>query len=695
MLGWFKRKLDDAARRHGLLPPTEPASDAGQLSVAALIAAGNQHVQAGQWADAERCYGQAVLQQPDNAKAHTNLGFVLCQLGLDDGAAHCLRRALLLEPDISDAHYLLGNISERRGDFDAAISRYEHALVLQPSLDHCRRDLCRALFQAGRVEQALAIVREGIATNPEFADFHFYLGNLQFVQRELEQAVASYRVALSLGAGYADVYSALGCVLHQQGHVDEAVQRLRQAYAIDPGIAEAQYQSGFQFLMLGQTEQARANFEMAIALEPQLLKAHANLLCALSFSTAHSASEYLGCAARYAAIMSARALPYVHSGPLVADKPVLRVGFVSGDLRAHPVAFFLEGVLQHINRNRFELHAFSNNPTDDQISERMRPLFHHWHVVRALDDGALAAQVQSLGIDILIDLSGHTVENRLPVFAWRPAPLQVSWLGYFASTGMPEIDYLLADPVSLPQELRAFYSEEIWYLPDTRLCMTPPLTRVRLDVAPPPALRNGYVTFGSFQAMYKLGDAVLQQWAQVLNALPTARLRLQLPQLDQPGRQDYLRERLLGCGIDPQRVDMHGGVPWEQYLAAHAEIDLILDSFPYPGGTTTAEALWMGVPTVTLVGSTMLALQGASMLRCAGLPQFVASTSRQYVELALRHAADVAALAALRIGLREQVLASPLFDGNRFARNLELALSAMWRKRCARADAPSEPAAAR
>ena len=679
MLTWLKNWFDAAARRHGLLVP-EPAPTArgpDGAGAAALISQGNALVQAGQWVQAERRYRQAAVLEPDDAKAQVNLAFVLQHLGIKDGAENCLRRALTLEPDQGDAHYMLGNILEERGDVVAAIACYERALGLNPGFDHCRRDLCRALFEAGRTAQARAVVQAGIDANGQFADFHFYLGNLQFVEQQLDAAASSYRSALSLGARYPGVYSALGCVLHQQGQVDEAVQSLRQAFALDPGIAEAQYQSGFNFLVQGQNEQARANFEMAIALQPDMYKAHANLLCALSFSPAHAPLDYQRYARRYGALLSSRATPLEHQRH-DRGAGALRVGFVSGDFRAHPVAFFLEGVLRQMDRGRFELHAFSNNPNDDQITERLKPLFAQWHEIRDLDDQALARRVQALGIDILVDLAGHTFHNRVAAFAWRPAPVQVSWLGYFASTGVREMDYLLADPVSLPQELHEFYSEEIWYLPDTRLCMTPPLTRGRLEVDAPPALRNGYITFGSFQALYKLGDEVLRQWATVMQRLPGSRLRLQVPQLDQPGMRQYLLQRLAALGIEAQRIDTFAGVPWEQYLAAHAEIDLILDSFPFPGGTTTAEALWMGVPTVTLMGQTMLARQGASMLGCAGLGHWVAHSPAQYVDLALRHASDVPALAELRAGLRQQVLASPLFDGTRFARNLEQAFEGMW-----------------
>jgi hypothetical protein len=284
--------------------------------------------------------------------------------------------------------------------------------------------------------------------------------------------------------------------------------------------------------------------------------------------------------------------------------------------------------------------------------------------------------IHAEGLHVLVDLSGHTKNNRLPVFAWKPAPVQVSWLGYFATTGVAEMDYLLADETGVPESHREDFTETIWYMPDTRLCFTPP--EYDLPISLLPALGNGYLTFGCFQNLAKLGDEVLSAWGEILTALPSARLRLQSKQLDNPTVQAALRLRLHQYGIDPSRVAMHGSTSRETYLSAHAEVDVILDTFPYTGGTTTSEALWMGVPTVTLAGDTLLSRQGASLLAAAGLEDWIATSEAGYVAKAIALAADLPRLARLRAGLRTQALASPLFDAPRFARNLEAALWGMW-----------------
>jgi predicted O-linked N-acetylglucosamine transferase (SPINDLY family) len=259
--------------------------------------------------------------------------------------------------------------------------------------------------------------------------------------------------------------------------------------------------------------------------------------------------------------------------------------------------------------------------------------------------------------------------------------VQVSWLGFFASTGLPTIDYLLADPVSVPKSHREHFTETVWYLPETRLCFTPPTNRTGLELTPLPAVQNGYITFGCFQNLTKVNDAVLAIWGRIFLSLPEARLRLQSSQMNCSTTCEYLQHRLSQIGIMPERVIMEGHVPREEYLAAYANVDIILDTFPYPGGTTTCEALWMGVPTLTLAGGTLLARQGASMLACADLEDWIARDENDYITRTLFHASDIDRLAQLRSGLRQKVLASPLFNGPRFALHLEDALQQMWQQK--------------
>jgi protein O-GlcNAc transferase len=361
----------------------------------------------------------------------------------------------------------------------------------------------------------------------------------------------------------------------------------------------------------------------------------------------------------------------------------LRVGMVSADLCAHPVGYFVEGVLAALATQasgRLEMFAYSNTLATDTVTARIQSHLKGWHCVADDSDTSLVDRIRNDQIDILIDLSGHTGGNRLPVFARRAAPVQISWLGYFATTGVQAIDYLIADPWTLPEALENQFTEKILRLPETRLCFTAPTLEVK--VTPLPAAVNGYLTFACFNALPKMNDAVVALWARVLKGVPGSRLHLMAPQLSEPSTRDETLRRFGAHGIPTARLIIRGPVPRDQYLATYQQVDIALDPFPYTGGTTTVEALWMGVPVLTLAGTTFLSRQGVGFLMNAGLPEWIADSEDDYVQRAIAHASNLPALARLRAGLRSQVLASPVFDAPRFARHFEAALRNVWQQWC-------------
>jgi protein O-GlcNAc transferase len=629
----------------------------------------------GRLAEAEAAYRRALGLQPSSAETYATLGDVLHELRRHAEAEACYTAAVAISPNFAEAHLKLGEIRHDLDRLDKAEASYRRALAIRPNLAEAHGNLAIVLHTLGRAAEAEECCRRALAIRPDFADAHSNLAKILHDLGRLAEAEESYRRALSIRPHHAVPHYNLGNLLRACGRFDEARECYYRALAIRPQYADALNNLGNVLEELGRLREAEDCYRRALVIQPDCARYRSNLLFGLLYNAVTSAS-YLDEAVTYGRIAAAN-VSQRYSAWLCPMQPRrLRVGLVSGDLRRHVVGLFLDGVLASIDRARIDFLAYSTTAEEDELTARLRPCFSAWRPLFGIDDEAAARLIHEDGLHVLIDLSGHTARNRLPVFAWKPAPVQASWLGYFATTGVAEIDWFLADETGVPPQHQGHFTERLWYLPETRLCFTPPDTAE--PVAPLPALRRGFVCFGSFQKRAKIDDAVLRVWSRVLAACPGARLRVQNGSFADAQAAESFRVRLEAQGIGASRVELHGPMPRDAYLAAHAEVDILLDTFPFPGGTTTCEALWMGVPTVTLAGETLIARQGASLLTAAGLPEWIAEDEDDYVAKALAYAADLEGLARLRAGLREQVAASPLFDAPRFARHLEEALWGMW-----------------
>ncbi len=586
--------------------------------------------------------------------------------------AHSL---LKLYPDSGIVWKLFGLSLQVQGK--DALSALRKAAEFLPNDAEAHGNLAAALRARGQLEAAAASARRALQIRPGFAEAHNNLGVILQDLGQLDEAVASYVRALEIKPDFFEVYNNLGGASKELGRLDDAMACYRSVLEIKPDFAEAHNNLGLVFKELGQFDDALTSFRRALEIKPDYVEAHDNLLFSLNY-TAHSPEYCLEEARQYGRMVAKKVATRFSTWQCPAQPQCLRVGIVSGDLRNHPVGYFLENLLMQIDPARIELIAYPTVMQVDALTTRIKPYFASWKPLFNLSDADAARLIHADGVHVLVDLSGHTGKNRLPVFAWKPAPVQVSWLGYFATTGLAEIDYVLADAVTVTEAQRGYFSEIVLHL-ETLTCFTPP--DVDLPVASLPALKNGFVTFGCFQRLDKIGEPVLSAWANILTALPSARMRMQCQQLGNSVMVQKFIQRLHQYGINPARVTMHGAMSREAYLSAYSEVDMLLDTFPYTGATTTCEALWMGVPTLTLAGDTMLARVGASVLTDVGLEEWIATNVEDYIAKALVLAGDIAKLTALRAVLREQVLASPIFDAPRFARNLEAVLWDMWQAR--------------
>ncbi len=598
-------------------------------------------------------------------------------------ALECYEKALQLTPRMARAHLNRGNILLASGDALAALAAYQTALSHDPAYAAAHYNSGNALVALGRGADALAAYKRAISLKPDFVDAEVALGAVLDDLGQFDAAAASYRRALVMQPEYAQVHSNLGNALTKLGQFGDAVASYRRALEIDPGYAEAHNNLGNALKDLGRLSEAETCYRRALTLKPAYTEAHSNLLFVLNYSDDCGSSLSLSEAQRYGATVKREARASANSGSNREPERCLRVGFVSGDFRTHPVSYFFATVLDALvlqTSGRLEFFCYSNHLDTDSVTERIKSLCSGWRSIVELPDELAAMRIKDDEIDILIDLAGHTAHNRLPLFAWNPAPVQVSWLGYFATTGVAAMDYLIADPWTLPESEEANFTEKIWRLPETRLCFTPP--DVSVEVNPLPALGNGYLTFGCFNNLTKMNDKVVALWAQVLTAVPDSRLFLKSPQFKEVSIQQSVTERFAACGIAPGRLIMEGLSSRAAYLKTYQRVDIALDPFPYTGGTTTCEALWMGVPVLTLAGERFLSRQGVGLMMNAGLPEWIASNADEYVARAVSHARDLKTLALLRSGLRQRVLASPLFDAPLFAHHFERALRKIWQQWC-------------
>lgn len=651
--------------------------------IEAHINLGNALHDLGEHEAALASYRRVLEINPGHAAAHANIGTVFLQTSRLEEAVASLQRALQLRPDYVEAHNNLGNAHKKLGNLEQAAASYRAALTFAANFAEAHSNLGNVLRDLGELESAIAHSRQALALKPAFAEAFLNLGTALKDAGRVHEAVTSYESALLIKPELLEAHNALGVALLELRQFERAQACMRRALELDPKNVEARCALGVALQEVGQIDAALASLRQGLVDDPEFLPGRSNLLFTCNLAIGQETAQLLAEAQCFGDIAARRAQAYKASPNAAEAGRCLRVGLVSGDLRIHPVAYFIDSVLAALAESalgRIEIIAYSTHATADAMTERLKVHCGEWRAVAGMSDQRLAALIRSDGIDILVDLSGHTAHNRLPMFAWKPAPVQASWLGYMATTGVAAIDYAIGDPWSVPDGAETGFTEKVWRLPETCLCLTPP--DVDVAVSPLPAVANGYVTFGSFNNLTKINEHVVAVWARVLLAVPGSRLLLKSKQFDAEVVRQEMAGRFTRHGIGGERLMLEGFGTRRAHFESFHRVDIALDPFPYPGVTTTAETLWMGVPVLVRTGDRMLSRLGLSLAMNAGLPDWIADSDDDYVARATVHAGDLAKLAHLRATLRQQVLASPLFDAKRFARHFENALRGMWSVWC-------------
>ncbi len=624
---------------------------------------------------------RAIAIKPDYAEAHGNLGNVFKTLGRLDEAVDLYRKALAINPDFADAYNNLGAALKDMGKLDEAIASYRNAIAINPDDAGAHFNSGIVFQDLGNPDEAVASYRKSIAIRPDDAVAHNNLGAALLTLGTLDEAVVSYRNAIAIRPDFAGAHNNLGAALQELGKLDEAMASFHKALAINPNFAKAHNNLGVALQNLGRLNEAEASFNKALAIEPDFSGAGRNLLCAMlnvpGLSPKDLFAEHLRFSERHSKGVARPTEDFTNDPD--PDRR-LRVGYLSSDFQNHPVGKNVFPLLSCHDRAKFEIFCFADVPRPDAMTERFRSCVDHWRPIAGKPDSEVAAMVRADAIDVLVCLAGRFDKNRPLVCAHRAAPVQVSFHDG-ATSGLEEMDYWLTDGFLHPADTKERFTEALHRL--AVFYQYPPIEEAP-TVAALPAEQAGFVTFVSFNNPAKINEEVIRLWAEVLKSVPGSRVLLKYKNLyAQPALRDHVVEGFAARGIERDRVRF---AVLDDTLAEHlkhyGEADIALDPFPFNGATTTFQALWMGVPVVSLAGETFISRAGGSILHHAGLGDLAVETPEAYVASARDLAEDLARLRTLRANLRERMATSPLCDAPAYARSVESAYRDMWRTWC-------------
>ena len=587
----------------------------------------------------------------------------------------------------ADARMSCGAIAGLRGDHAQAEAYCRQALAIDPKMPGAHFNLGIALRSQGKFAEACLSFKRATGLKAAYSEAMDALAHAYISLYDWPAAVQTLNEIIAIWPFKAEMHCNLGSVYQAMGRPQDAIASYEEALKINPRLGVALNSLGSAYLAQGDFELAERCYRQCLSTTPGDLQARSNLLMLLNYLPDADPASVFAEHLEWGRVAESRITRLAPAGGDYDPQRRLRVGYVSPDFREHSVASFIEPVLRHQDRSRFKVCCYSSLPTPDETTLRIRAAVDVWRDIDKLSDGEAAQQIRDDRIDILVDLSAHTSGGRLGIFAARPAPVQMTWMGYPNTTGLGAIDYRITDGVADPAGEDAYYSEALLRLDGCFLCYQPVVDAPQPE--PLPALANGYVTFGSFNNFSKINPGVLQLWSEVLKQVPGSRLFLKCPALTDDTVKARVSAELQALGIGAERLDLMGHTRTRQeHLALYGRVDIALDTFPYNGTTTTCEAMWMGVPVLSLVGKHHAGRVGASLLNAAGLTGWLADTPEAFSDIAQSVAKDLAGLNRLRGALRSQLADSTLCDAAGFVRRLEEALRRVWIRSVA--DMPSK-----
>jgi predicted O-linked N-acetylglucosamine transferase (SPINDLY family) len=659
------------------------------------------HEAAGRVASAIDCYQRALQYQPNLAEANGNLANVLAREGRKREAVTHYQQALRLRRHYPEAHSGLGAALVELGQVDAGVPHLREALRLKPDFATAWGNLANALMRQEKLDEAIHCYQQVIRLKPDTAIAHNNMGYAFARQGNIDASLACYEQALKVDPKHIAAYYNLGNALERLSKLDDAVRNYRRAIELKPNFADAFNNLGSALLRQGFLDEAMSSFQEALRLDPQMATAQSNRLFWLNYIPQSDPDALIAECCQWGKLQEPATSPPSHTNDPDPER-LLRIGYVSPDFRQHALRRYFEPVLEHHDRHRVHITCYAEVARPDAVTARLKNLADAWQWTVSLSDDQLAQRIRDDRIDILVDLAGHTGNNRLRVFALKPAPVQATWLGYLNTTGLSSMDYRITDEVLDPLSgvrcpvsgVKSDSSDTGLRTPDSGLISRDTEELLRLpggmccfaklpdepSVTPLPALRRGYLTFGSLHNLFKINKEVLDVWSELLKNLPAARLLIFRDSLTGRAQQRLVQE-FAERGIGGERLDLRHSPSTDRYLEVYNEIDVSLDTFPVTGGVTTCESLWMGVPVISLCGLTPLARNSAALLHRVGLTDWIVHSTKEYLSLAAKLPQELDRLAVLRAELRASVVKA-LCDAEGFTRVLEDAYRTIWRRWC-------------
>lgn len=666
-------RLDEAQTLYRKILESHP-KHADALNLLATIS-----LQKGDFRPAITLLHKAISLQPKRADYYSNLGSAERGVGELDKAINSFLKALTLQPGHLESQFNLGQSQLELGDFTSAATSFRRILQTKPTFIPAHEMLARSLLGQGLLDEALSSLHSIVERNPQYSNAYCEIGNIHQTQSQLPEAILAYKQALALAPDNAVAYNNLGNTLVKQGKLHAALHEYQEALRCDPNLAEASINLSWTYKEHGLIREAVACLEHHLQRHPADHRAHSDMLFSMNYDPAYSPAQLYTAAHAWWQKHAPKHPPlFSHQSRQTEQK--IRIGFLSPDFREHPVGTFLLPLFSSIDQEQeASLHCYAEirEQQMDAISHRFRELASSWHCTAGLSAIEAATRIHEDQIDILIDLAGHSANNRLDIMALQAAPLQASWLGYVNTTGLPVIQYRLTDAVADTPGMEASYSESLLRLPDTFFCYQPPAFAPAIGELP--ALANGQITFGSLNNPAKITEEVVSLWSKILLSVPNSRLIL----VGKPFADEFIKNRYLNLftqyGVSADRLEPISTLPLPDYLQLYNRIDIALDPFPHNGHTITCHTLWMGVPVITLAGNRYASRMGASVLTAIGLSELIAQTQDEYLQLASDLSHNLNTLSTLRQTMRHRLQHSTICDTHRFSKNFLTAIQNMIR----------------